>query len=862
MLASIASGLVREQSVTSVTQSSEETPTPAIGAAHTTPNNKCDCDAPAQSSNKVTPPDPHPSSIPLTPDTSGSRKPRGRLAGISSLLRESSRTLGASLVEEQKTTDLTARGETYDGPYLNGQRHGDGVVCTFADGSKFLGSYRHDEPSKGTLICQEFTYTGTFAPGGKFHGSRGKLAKSNGSTYEGEFRNNLYHGSGKMTYPDSSVYTGEFREGKRHGVGTLLLGAANHEGDGVEKDVRPSYSGDWRNDLREGEGTEKLPTGDVYQGHFSNNRPHGIGILKDMDGNTKEGIFRYGAACDGPGWTITYANGDKYVGCVVNMKPHGIGTMKYNSGRKGAYNGEFERGKRHGMGLLVYNDGEQFDGLWINDEPNRTKSDKGGVVEIMAKLRQECEAGHDEDEGSDNGDDNDVNTAISALTLEHHQKLAEEYGEIDHIVASKSDNSIGGDSGEAAESEGHFRTFQRRLSRSNLFALEDEIVIEKKEDGRNTNHAHQGPLDEEIGHDHAAVASMEKKLHQFGNGDTFNGFLDARGQRQGHGVYIERKSGTTYEGMYVNNRRHGFGILISPSSKYSGHFVNDEKEGQGTLVLAESVSYSGMFKAGKYHGKGTLCAGDGTVFVGDFFVGQYHGEGTMTYPDGHVYSGQWEFGKRCGFGILKKEGIDGVTLYGGHWADDMRDGKGTSYYVDKLHRSSSDDGAITENGKTSFPRYEGEFQRNQRHGNGRYFFSEGIWIEGPYVNDQPVDGEWTIMENDGSHFEGKATWATACNDDDETYDRELFPVPNGFGKKRFANGDRYKGNFVRGVRHGSGTCTFDDGARWEGTWLNDSFGDGCVGTLRLADGTLTKFGGKNENYSTDYHDGTSSSTRS
>ena len=201
-LASIASGLVREQSVTSVTQSSEETPTPAIGAAHTTPHNKCDCDAPSQSSNKVTP-DPHPSPIPLTHDTSDSRKPRGRLAGISSLLRESSRTLGASLVEEQKTTDLAARGETYDGPYLNGQRHGDGVVCTFADGSKFLGSYRYDEPSEGTLICQEFTYTGTFAPGGKFHGSRGKLAKSNGSTYEGEFRNSLYHGSGKMTYPDS-----------------------------------------------------------------------------------------------------------------------------------------------------------------------------------------------------------------------------------------------------------------------------------------------------------------------------------------------------------------------------------------------------------------------------------------------------------------------------------------------------------------------------------------------------------------------------------------------------------------------------------------------------------------------------------
>ena len=499
---------------------------------------------------------------------------------------------------------------------------------------------------------------------------------------------------------------------------------------------------------------EKLPTGDVYQGHFSNNRPHGIGILKDMDGNTKEGIFRYGAACDGPGWTITYANGDKYVGCVVNLKPHGIGTMKYNSGRKGAYNGEFERGKRHGMGLLVYNDGEQFDGLWINDEPNRTKSDKGGVVEIMAKLRQECEADHDE--GDDN-DDDDMNTAISALTLEHHQKLAEEYGEIDHIVASKSDNSIGGDSGEAAESEGHFRTFQRRLSRSNFFALEDEIVTEKKEDDKYTNHAYQGPLDEEIGHEHA---DMEKKLHQFGNGDTFNGFLDARGQRQGHGVYIERKCGTTYEGMYVNNQRHGFGILISSMSKYSGHFVNDEKEGQGTLVLAESVSYSGMFKAGKYHGKGTLCAGDGTVFVGDFFVGQYHGEGTMTYPDGHVYSGQWEFGKRCGFGILKREGIDGVTLYEGHWADDMRVGKGTSYYVDDLHQSLSNDGAVSKQDRTSFPRYEGEFRRNQRHGNGRHIFSEGVLIEGPYVNDQPVDGEWTMTGKDRSHFEGKATWAT------------------------------------------------------------------------------------------------------
>jgi len=823
MLASIASGLIREQSVTSTTQSDSEESTarPIAGAGSKRPERvgRKESYPVAASAKELMNNDEEDCLCSKgTDDGSGcvncdSRRHSRRLLGIKSLLRESSRALSEGLVEEQKSTDHLARGEKYDGPYLNGQRHGDGVVCTMADGTKFLGSYRHDEPVQGTMISDEYTYSGPLFCG-KFHGSEGKLALADGSTYEGEFRCGIYHGAGKLILPNGSTYTGTFENGKRHGIGTLLRRSASG-GDiaGENYADGPSYSGEWADDLRHGEGTEKLATGDIYRGNFSLNKPHGAGSLTGSDGVVREGVWRNGVPVDGPGWTITYPSGDKYVGCTANMRPHGIGTLKYNSEqRKGVYNGEFERGKRHGMGLLVFNDGEQFDGLWVDDNPGISKK-ASGKVEILTRLRQTC------DDGGDFGDD-----LISAVTMEEHRALDEEYGEV-HDVGNACENK------KSCSSD-------HKSFRPSFFSLKDELV-EPSLDAAHAVASNEITTSEpEI----SEGASPKRPLHRFVNGDTFHGQIDARGQKQGRGVYIESETGTTYEGHFQDDMRHGHGILISSESKFDGFFVNDEREGHGTLVLNESVSYRGTFKGGKYHGTGTLCDGDGRVYVGQFRHGMFDGHGSMTYPDGSVYSGGWKQGKRSGSGTLKEGGVDGRTLYEGLWHDDLRHGKGRNYYVAEAVGRDSD---------APCARFDGPFEHNQREGIGRYIFPDGVVTEGPYHCNRPVDGDWSIRQPDGTFFTGKATW----NDGAEDTDTDIrIPIPHGFGAKTYSNGDNYKGHFARGVRHGIGKCVFENGDTWEGRWFEDKFDDGCIGTLRLADGSRHPFG---HEYSTIYRDDSS-----
>lgn len=52
----------------------------------------------------------------------------------------------------------------------------------------------------------------------------------------------IRHGKGKLTFSNGSLYEGQFRDGRRHGYGTLVA-------DGF------SYQGDWLDDYPNGFGT-------------------------------------------------------------------------------------------------------------------------------------------------------------------------------------------------------------------------------------------------------------------------------------------------------------------------------------------------------------------------------------------------------------------------------------------------------------------------------------------------------------------------------------------------------------------------------------------------------------------------------
>ncbi len=85
--------------------------------------------------------------------------------------------------------------------------------------------------------------------------------------------------------------------------------------------------------------------------------------------------------------------------------------------------------------------------------------------------------------------------------------------------------------------------------------------------------------------------------------------------------------GTTYQGDWENNNRHGFGIWIRPDgTQYEGEWANDKPNGRGVLTNPDGSKYTGDWKDGKRNGRGTLIYPDGRKKTGEWRAGKYVGE--------------------------------------------------------------------------------------------------------------------------------------------------------------------------------------------------------------------------------------------
>ena len=71
----------------------------------------------------------------------------------------------------------------------------------------------------------------------------------NGDKYEGEFKNEKFHGQGKYSFSNGNIYEGEFKDGKSHGLGSVTL-----------------------------------PDGDTFVGYFKDGKPWNVKIY-DKNGN-------------------------------------------------------------------------------------------------------------------------------------------------------------------------------------------------------------------------------------------------------------------------------------------------------------------------------------------------------------------------------------------------------------------------------------------------------------------------------------------------------------------------------------------------------------------------------------------------
>ena len=177
---------------------------------------------------------------------------------------------------------------------------------------------------------------------------------SDGSKYEGYWRNNYFTGWGRYIDSDGTLYEGYFLNGKLNGKG-------------IKKSLNGNvYIGDFVDNKREGTGKEETNE-HIYEGEFKNDKKNGNGklaykLLKD----TYEGEFKDNCIT-GMGF-YTWANKDTYKGTFVNGKMHGKGLYKWPDG--GEYYGEYVNNIKEGNGRFKWVNGKVFEGQFKRGKPS------------------------------------------------------------------------------------------------------------------------------------------------------------------------------------------------------------------------------------------------------------------------------------------------------------------------------------------------------------------------------------------------------------------------------------------------------------------------------------------------------------
>ena len=141
-----------------------------------------------------------------------------------------------------------------------------------------------------------------------------------------------YTGKAEVQYPNGDQYNGDFKNGIREGEGTMVYGESGNK-----------YEGQWKNNLKDGIGKMTFGTDAEYTGHFTEGKRCGEGVYKYL--KTK----------------------DLYSGSWKNGLKHGKGTfIFYDTKMKIVgdwFNGQIIKGR------WIFANGTYFEGKFENNYP-------------------------------------------------------------------------------------------------------------------------------------------------------------------------------------------------------------------------------------------------------------------------------------------------------------------------------------------------------------------------------------------------------------------------------------------------------------------------------------------------------------
>ena len=135
----------------------------------------------------------------------------------------------------------------------------------------YEGSLNNNEfDGYGEYRSPSYNYFGYFSCGKK--SGKGKLEDFvKKLEYSGDFKNNMKDGFGQEKYLDGSIYIGQFKQGMKNGKGNLILGGGKNYG----------YSGMFKDDKIWGKGKFKWNENKEYIGEWEDDEISGYGIIRE-----------------------------------------------------------------------------------------------------------------------------------------------------------------------------------------------------------------------------------------------------------------------------------------------------------------------------------------------------------------------------------------------------------------------------------------------------------------------------------------------------------------------------------------------------------------------------------------------------
>ncbi|CAD8171065.1 unnamed protein product [Paramecium octaurelia] len=124
---------------------------------------------------------------------------------------------------------------------------------------------------------------------------------------------------------------------------------------------------------------------------------------------------------------------------------------------------------------------------------------------------------------------------------------------------------------------------------------------------------------------------------------------------------------------------------------------------------------------------------DGSKYNGYKFNGMRHGQGIFYYKDGGYYDGNWQFNHMHGYGTLYYS--NGQPAYKGSWNQDKFQGYGVLYNEMASQLNEPFNYQDFDHIEDFWTKYEGEFNDDNKEGQGTLYLSNGEKFCGQFLKD-------------------------------------------------------------------------------------------------------------------------------